>query len=254
MIGDANRSLGKPMIMAAIGILFAIVAPQAAESIHWSYTGETGPAHWAELAPEFAACGTGVNQSPVDIVDTVAATLEPLEFDYSTGSVDIVNNGHTLQVNAEPGSWLRIRGEIFQLLQLHFHSPSEHQINGEAFPLEAHFVHQDEQGTLAVVSVLFRDGVWNKDLERIGMAGPETIGQSAPFDIDFQALELYRRHQSYFRYSGSLTTPPCTEGVRWYILKSVETIAPEQAANFVALIGKHARGPQPLNARVVLER
>ena len=254
MIRYTNRSLFKPMLVVAIGVLSVGVAAQAADDVHWSYTGDTGPEHWAELAPEFAACGIGVNQSPIDIVATVAAELEPLDFDYRTGSIDIVNNGHTLQVNAAPGSWLHTRGEAYELQQMHFHSPSEHRIDGEAFPLEAHFVHTDERGNIAVVAVLFRAGVWNNDLERIGLAGPKTAGQSAPFDFDFQKLQTYREHRSYFRYGGSLTTPPCTEGVRWYILKTAETIAAEQADTFVALIGEDARGPQPLNARVVLER
>ena len=224
----------------------------AGGDVHWTYSGDTGPQHWSELSPDYAACGIGVNQSPVDIVDTIPAELDTLVFDYRTGSIDIVNNGHTVQVNAEPGSTLRIRGETFQLEQVHFHSPSEHRIDGESFPLEAHFVHRDERGFLAVVAVLFRQGDRNVDLERIGKAAPEP-GKSLPFDIDFKALRLYRNHESYFRYSGSLTTPPCTEGVRWYILKTEETVAPQQAANFVDWIGKDARGPQPLNARVVLE-
>lgn len=224
----------------------------AGDGVHWTYSGDTGPAHWADLSPDYAACGTGVNQSPVDITETIDAELTPLVFDYGTGSVDIVNNGHTLQINAEPGSTLRIRGETLQLVQLHFHSPSEHRIDGEAFPLEAHLVHRNARGFLTVVAILFREGEWNDDLEKVGRAAPEA-GHSAPFELDFEALQLYRNHESYYRYSGSLTTPPCTEGVRWFILKTAETIAAAQAANFVDWIGEDARGPQPLNARVVIE-
>ena len=247
-------SLCLTLFAGAVVLLIACGDLLAGENIHWSYSGETGPEHWSELSSDYATCGIGVNQSPIDITDTIAAELEPLEFDYETGSVDIVNNGHTLQINARPGGWLRVRGQVFQLLQIHFHSPSEHRINGEAFPLEAHLVHQDEQGNLAVVAFLFRKGEWNKNLEKIGKAGPKMAGQNAPFDINFSDLPMYRKHESYFSYSGSLTTPPCTEGIRWFILKAVETISPIQAANFVALIGEDARGPQPLNARVILER
>lgn len=242
------------LIAGAVGLTMVYGNLTAGESSHWSYSGETGPGHWSDLSPDFATCGNGVNQSPIDISDTIAAELNPLQFNYETDSVDIVNNGHTLQVNARPGNWLRVRGQEFQLQQLHFHSPSEHRINGEAFSLEAHFVHKDELGNLAVVAVLFHKGEWNADLEKIGMAGPKTAGQSAPFDISFSSLDLYRNHETYFRYSGSLTTPPCTEGIRWYILKEVRSVSPVQAAKFVDLIGDAARGPQPLNARSVLER
>jgi carbonic anhydrase len=226
----------------------------ADEDNHWSYSGETGPEYWAELSPEFAACGNGVNQSPIDITNTVAAELATLQFNYESSSTVIVNNGHTLQINAGPNSWLYAGGEYFQLLQLHFHSPSEHQVNGEIFPLEGHFVHQNNKGALAVVAVLFRAGEWNTDLARFGAAAPKDLHRPKPIDLEFADLELFRDHESYYRYNGSLTTPPCTEGLRWYVLKNPGHIAPEQAAQFVTLIGKAARGPQPINARIVLEK
>ena len=226
----------------------------ADEDKHWSYSGETGPDNWAKLSPDFAACGNGVNQSPIDISKTIPAELEALQFNYTSKSTMIVNNGHTVQINVGPDSWLRAGGENFQLVQFHVHSPSEHQINGELFPLEGHFVHQNASGALAVVGVLFRPGEWNTDLARIGSAAPEAINQPEAIELDIAALELYRNHESYYRYNGSLTTPPCTEGVQWYVLKRPGHIAPEQAARFVALIGEDARGPQPINARIVLEK
>ena len=238
--------------LSAAALLMVIPCLAADGLADWGYDGDTGPEHWGELSPEYATCGIGVNQSPVDIVATIPAELERLVFDYRTDSIDIVNDGHTLQINAKPGSTLTIRGEVFQFEQLHFHSPSEHRIDGELFPLEAHLVHRNERGFLAVVAILFREGEWHAELERIGNAAP-VAGVSTPLDLDFGELRLYRNYDSYYRYSGSLTTPPCTEGVRWYILKTAETVSPEQAANFVRWIGEDARGPQPLNARVVLE-
>ena len=226
----------------------------ADEDNHWGYSGETGPDNWSTLSPEFAACGNGVNQSPIDISKTIAADLETLQFKYDSDSTEIVNNGHTLQINVGPGSWLRAEGEKFQLIQLHFHSPSEHRIKGEIFPLEGHFVHQNESGALAVVSVLFRAGKLNTDLARFGAAAPKELNKPVPIDLEFADLELYRNHESYYRYNGSLTTPPCTEGVQWYVLKNPGHIAPDQAAQFVALIGEDARGPQPINARIVIEK
>ena len=148
--------------------------PLADEDNHWGYSGETGPQNWSKLSPEYAACGNGLNQSPIDISETVAAELEALQFNYESSSTVIVNNGHTLQINVGPGSRMRAGGEDFQLIQLHFHSPSEHQIKGELFPLEGHFVHQNKSGALAVVGVLFRSGERNFDLARFGEAAPKS--------------------------------------------------------------------------------
>ena len=226
----------------------------AGEDSHWSYTGTTGPENWAVLAPEYALCGSGVNQSPIDIGETVLAELETLELSYKGKGTEIVNNGHTVQINVEPGSWIRVGDEDFQLIQFHFHSPSEHQVEGERFPLEGHFVQRNESGALAVIGILFSEGEWNADLARIGAAAPEALNQPEPLDLDIADLAMYRNHQSYYRYNGSLTTPPCTEGVRWYVLKEQQELAAEQAAEFVALIGEDARGPQPINARIVLEK
>ena len=242
-------------VLLILTVLFGGPGWSAGGDVHWAYSGSTGPKYWAEISPEYAARGLGLNQSPINITDTVTAELEALQFDYRSGSTNIVNNGHTLQVNAEPGSWLRVGSENFQLVQLRFHSPSEHQIDGKAALLEAHFVHENDKGELAVVAALLNDGEWNADLEKIiGPSAPRTMGQSAPIDFKFQQFELYGDHESYFRYNGSLTTPPCTEGVRWYVLKATGTISRDQAASFVDLIGEDARGPQPLNARLVLER
>ena len=243
----------KSIFLSIVAVLVGGGELQAGEEPHWSYSGATGPENWAVLSPDYAICEAGVNQSPVDIVSALSTKLGTLEPHYRSGSTTVVNNGHTLQVNADPGSRLQVEGQSFELLQLHYHSPSEHQINGEQFLLEAHFVHQNENGDLAVVAVLFRDGAWNSDLEKIGKAAPATVGQSALIDIRFEELKMNTRHESYFRYNGSLTTPPCTEGVRWYVLKTPGTISAKQAAAFVALIGEDARGPQPLNARIILE-
>ena len=241
------------IVLLSVSSFAAVGTLLAAEGVHWGYHGEIGPEHWAELSPEYAACGIGLNQSPIDITDTVEADLDTLNFDYHAGATAIINNGHTLQVNVAPGSWLRIGDDEFQLIQFHAHSPLEHQVNGELFPLEEHFVHQNESGALAVVSVLYRAGEFNGHIARLGAAAPTEINQPVQLDVDITFFELYSDHDSYYRYNGSLTTPPCTEGVRWFVLKTKGHIAPEQAENFVDLIGEDARGPQPLNARIVLE-
>ena len=233
--------------VAATGTLLA------AEGTHWSYSGPTGPEHWAELSSKYAACGIGLNQSPVDITDPVTADLDALKFDYRGSATSIVNNGHTIQINVAPGSWLTIGDEKFQLIQFHFHSPSEHRINGKLFPLAAHLVHQNEAGALAVVGVLYRAGAPNKNLQRFGDIAPVEVNQPVATDMDLTELGLFEDHESYYRYNGSLTTPPCTEGVRWFVLKAVGHVALAQVENFVELIGEDARGPQSVNARIILE-
>lgn len=226
----------------------------AAEGVHWSYSGPTGPDHWGELSAEFSACSIGLNQSPVNITNTLAADLDKLTVDYNARATSVINNGHTLQINVAQGSWLHVGDEKFQLLQFHFHSPSEHQVNNELFPLAAHFVHENDSGALAVIGVFFREGAWNDELAKIGAIAPRDINQPVAIDMDLTEMELWTDHENYYRYSGSLTTPPCTEGVRWFVLKEVGHIDSRQVANFVALIGEDARGPQPINARIILEK
>ena len=241
------------LVIGAFALVVCGVA-SAEDSPHWTYSGEHGPDHWAELSPDYAACGLGVNQSPIDITASVESDLEDIEVEYERGTTTIINNGHTLQINSKAGNWIRVEGQQFALQQLHVHSPSEHQLNGEVFPLEAHFVHQNEAGELAVVAILFREGEVNDVIESIGLLAPRTVGESQPLNVNFSELDLYGNRESYFRYNGSLTTPPCSEGVRWIVAREPGEVAASQAANFVDLIGEDARGPQPLNARIVLKR
>lgn len=232
---------------------FAIGPAEAEGDIHWGYLGNIGPDHWADLSPDFVLCKHGVNQSPINIRETIDAELGLLEFDYSRRATSVVNNGHTLQLNVEPGNWMRVEGDQFELVHIHFHSPSEHQYKGEKFPLEAHLVHQNAKGELAVVGVMFRLGEEHSDLAKIGSAAPSHVGESKPIVFDVGKMTLHASHEQYFRYSGSLTTPPCSEGVRWFILKQTSHISQQQIDNFVRLIGEDARGPQPQNARIVLQ-
>ena len=243
------------LLSFAVGLSVAIVPQLAAsEAAHWTYSGEQGPAHWAELSSDYVACGIGVHQSPVDIAKPVVAALQPLRYEYRSHGKAIVNNGHTLQINAEPGSRLLAEGDSFDLLQLHFHSPSEHRIDGEQFLMEGHFVHQNSRGELAVVAVLYREGPRNELLEQLGNLAPEQIGSVEKLALDFSEIPDRTDPGAYYRYTGSLTTPPCTENVRWFVMKSIHTVAIEQRNRFVELIGEDARDIQPLNARIVLER
>jgi carbonic anhydrase len=241
---------------AACGLLLAALTfvggAVAEEDVHWTYSGDHGPEHWGKLSEAFAACNEGRNQSPVDIVDPIDADLGPIGLAYRGSAVAVLNNGHTLQVDVGPGNSLDIEDQMFELAQFHLHSPSEHRIQGKSFPLEAHFVHRNDRGELAVVAVLFREGPRSHGLETIGVSAPAKAGRSEPIDTAIADLEVVPEGRAYYRYSGSLTTPPCTEGVLWLILKATGSVSSDQVEMFVKLIGEDARGPQPLNARRVL--
>jgi carbonic anhydrase len=242
--------------VVAFGLILAVwvlVLPShGEEEVHWAYSGEHGPEHWAELSEAFVACGVGLNQSPIDIVNPIEAELAPIQRSHRGSTTSLVNNGHTLQVNVQPGSWLTAEGLKFELLQFHFHSPSEHRIQGESFPLEAHLVHRNQRSELAVVAILFRYGEPNRSLTAIAASASFEIAKVVPLKIALEDLATAPPQERYYRYSGSPTTPPCTEGVRWYVLESTRSVSREQVSYFVDLIGEDARGPQPLNARLVL--
>lgn len=227
----------------------------AAETVHWSYSGDAGPQHWGSLSEDFASCRVGKNQSPIDIItdDMVEAKLDPLILEYNGETTEIVNNGHALQLNVTGSSALKVEGQEFKLVQFHMHSPSEHKINGEAFPLEVHFVHQNDKGELAVVGRLYREGEVHSELWHIGQKAPKA-GNSVPFVSQLKDVfpKASYKVTEYYRYEGSLTTPPCTEGLRWYVYPTIGTVSRQQIDSYIELIGVDARDPQPINARMVL--
>ena len=233
-------------------ILLAVPSQAADGEVHWTYEGELGAEHWGELSPDYIQCKVGVNQSPIDIVNSIEAELSPLTLEYKTNTIDLINNGHTTQVNVERGNYLRVEGEEFELVQFHVHAPSEHWIDGEQFYLEVHYVHQNTKGQLAVIGVLYAEGQDHPKLARYLSVVPTEVGKPVAFDLPVSELPLVDDDKAYYRYNGSLTTPPCSEGVRWYILKGVRTVSKERRDVFNQLIGDDARGPQPVNGRPVL--
>jgi len=241
-------------VIISLAAVIVAVAAGAGDGVHWGYKGDHGPEHWAGLSPEFAICGSGLNQSPIEIGEATPAELASITLDYRGDTTRIVNNGHTLQVDVEPGSFLRVGEERFELQQFHFHSPSEHSIGGESFPFEAHLVHANARGALAVIGVVFRLGAEHAVLRKLGQAAPREKGGSTPLVLDLAGLRIHTVLDGYYRYSGSLTTPPCSEGVYWFLLKEYGELSAKQVVTFVELIGKDARGAQPRNARLVLER
>jgi carbonic anhydrase len=232
-----------------------LVSPTAfgAAGAHWGYTGHAGPEHWGELEPAYALCASGKNQSPVDLTGFVEADLKPISLDYHGSATEILNNGHTVQANFGAGDTITVDGRAFVLKQIHFHTPSENHIDGQAFPLEAHFVHRDDQGNLAVIAVMFKEGKENLAIAKLWRQMPEKADERAALVSKFVAAELLPASRDHYRFNGSLTTPPCSEGVLWMVMKESVTISREQVERFARVI-HHAnnRPVQPLNARAVL--
>ena len=227
-------------------------AAGAEENCSFSYTGATGPEHWWEICPpRNFICVAGTRQSPIDIPAVPQGDLPKLSFHYQPTPLAAENNGHTIEVKVAAGSYLRIGQERFDLVQFHFHTPSEHRLHGEEFPMELHFVHRNALGELAVVGVFLREGAANPLIQQIWDAvGAETEAAAQPVEIDPE--DLLPADRDYYRYAGSLTTPPCTEGVRWHVLESPVDLSAAQVDEFRSIFPVNARPLQPLNGRPVL--
>ncbi len=221
---------------------------------HWGYTGHEGPGNWAELSGAYETCGSGLNQSPVDIVRGSPATLDEIEFHYQPAALDVVNNGHTIQVNYAPGSYMIVGGKRYELLQFHFHTPSEHTVEGHSYALEAHFVHENQEGGLAVVGVLMESGGANHVLIPIWEYMPATAKASHQADsLHINAANLLPENKHYYFYNGSLTTPPCSEGVKWFVMEHATSLSQPQLKKFFSVIGANARPVQPHHQRFIRE-
>jgi carbonic anhydrase len=229
---------------------FAFAADHADKAPHWSYSGNTGPAHWAELSPEYAACGEGKAQSPVNITHAKHAKLSHIEVDYKPSSLDVINYGHTIQSDYEPGSSITLDGKTYDLVQFHFHHLSENTLNGKHFPLEGHLVHKSEDGKLAVIAVFFEEGRENPAIATVWAHMPKTaVSENKPGGVNVNASQLLPDSREYYTYAGSLTTPPCTEGVTWLVMSHRMTVSKQQVAAFATLEPADDRPTQPLNGR-----
>jgi carbonic anhydrase len=237
--------------------MITFMAPGPAGTVlaqHWSYEGEAAPQNWGKLDAKFALCATGKNQSPIDLGGFVEADLKPLKLDYKAGIADILNNGHTVQINYAPGSSLAVDARAFDLKQFHFHSPSENKVNGKQFPLEGHLVHADKDGNLAVVAVMFQEGAANALLTRLWEKMPNKAGDKSTLPTGLNVTQLLPKERDYYRFNGSLTTPPCSEGVRWFVMKKTATASKAQIEQVSKSIsGANNRPIQATNARSVLQ-
>lgn len=224
----------------------------AAEEKHWSYSGEDGPRQWGDLSADYLMCSQGRNQSPIDLTGAVDADLDELILDYpNRGIVGEVNNGHTIQENLKPGNFVTIQGQKYEAKQFHFHSPSEHRINGKSYPLEIHVVHTNREDQIAVLGIMFDEGEENSMLDKLnGFRPAELEPYTGPVDYNL----LITTRDQYYTYNGSLTTPPCSEGVRWVVLKNPITASREQIDRFHDAMGADTNRPiQPHAARTILQ-
>lgn len=242
--------LAGPSIVAAA--LCAHLAFAAPASPHWEYGGTHGTAHWAALDPAYETCASGHQQSPIDIRHAKTAALPALEFAYGRVVPSIVNNGHTVQVNVPPGQVLDLAGHRYELVQFHFHTPSEEHVNGKASAMVAHFVHRDADGKLAVVAALIEPGSTNPGLEAVLAHLPPRAGETLTVEgLELDLAGLLPANLRYYDFEGSLTTPPCSEGVHWMVLAQPVTVSAQAIERFRALYRANARPIQPLNGRLV---
>ena len=223
---------------------------------HWSHEGPNGPQNWANLKPEFNTCATGKRQSPVHILetDTQVGPAEVLKFDYTPSGGSVVNNGHTVQVDLAGNNTLYLRGSAYKLIQFHFHHPAEERVNYKGFSMVAHLVHKNEEGQLAVVAVLIDPGTANPLIEQVWTHMPLDVGDRVGLPAGLLDItQLLPMDQRYYQFIGSLTTPPCTEGVLWLVMKQPMTVSREQLKLFTHLYPMNARPVQALNGRLIRE-
>ena len=242
----------KTTIFVWLALLISHAAYAGSET-HWTYSGKEGPVHWAELSLKFSDCD-GMNQSPIDLTGFIEADLEPIRFAYQSGGNEILNNGHTVQVNYAEGSSIEVDDIRFHLKQFHFHAPSENLIDGKSYPMEAHLVHADGDGNLAVVAVMFIEGEDNTTLAQAWSDMPEKPGDRHALPSPVAAEGILPPNRDHYRFNGSLTTPPCSEGVRWLVMKQPVTASEEQIQAFTHVMHHPNNRPvQATNARTVLQ-
>jgi carbonic anhydrase len=218
---------------------------------HWAYNGEFGPKAWGGLKPEFGLCGTGKRQSPIDIRDGISVDLEPVQFDYRASGFRVIDNGHTVQVNVAPGNFIQLSGRRWELAQFHFHRPSEERIDGRQFDMVAHLVHKDIDGKLAVVAVLLERGSAQPIVQAVWNNLPLEKGEENAASTVIDLNHLLPPDRRYYTYMGSLTTPPCSEGVTWVVMRQPVQLSQGQIDIFSRLYPMNARPIQSASGRLI---
>ena len=222
--------------------------------MHWSYEGETGPDNWGDLSAEYRLCGCGTAQSPIDLAAAKPVALVEIDFHYGESAAQIFHDGHNIHVMVDEGSTIVYNGITYDLLHFHFHHPAEHTIQGQAHSLEAHFVHQDRNSeNLAVVGIVFREGMeknerWAAIFDELPAEEGESLAKSSPLRLS----DFLPESKAYYTYPGSLTTPPCSEIVRWLVMAEVVELSNTQIGAFADIFSHNARPVQPLGKRDLL--
>jgi carbonic anhydrase len=233
--------------------------PRAQWKTHWSYEGTAGPAHWGDLDPAYAACKTGKQQSPIDIRNARRADLPALQFQFRNGPLEyLINNGYAIRVNyhdaSGTGNFLVVGGKRYHLTQFHFHHPSEEYIGGKPYPMEVHFMFESSDGQVAGATVFLKAGKPNATIQKIWDHMPAIESkEEAIAGVEINPAALLPRDTAYYTYMGSLTAPPCTEGVRWFVLKTPVELSAKQIQAYARIYPHDVRPVQPSNGRVVKE-
>jgi carbonic anhydrase len=227
--------------------------PPPAHGTQWSYDGELGPANWSKINVDWAKCGSGARQSPIDIRDGMKVDLEQIAFDYHPSSFNVIDNGHTVLVTVGSGNYITVMGRTYELQQFHFHRPSEERINGKGYEMAVHLVHKDPEGHIAMISVLLERGQAQSVIQTVWNNLPLEKGQLVAPSIVLDPAELLPQRRDYYTYMGSLTTPPCSEDVLWMVMKQPMQASPAQMALFSRLYPFNARPVQPSSGRIIKE-
>jgi len=255
------------VVLLAVAAVLAPAGPRAQWKTHWTYEGATGAEHWSDLDPEYAACNKGREQSPIDIRDAQKTELPALRFESKSGPLNyLINNGYTIRVDyhdaAGMGNLLIVGDKRYQLIQFHFHRPSEEYIHGKRYDMVAHLMYRTNDGKAAGVAVLLKAGKPNATIQQIWEHMPKAESKvladfSHPGEeiagVEINPGGLLPRDLGYYTYMGSVSAPPCLEGVTWYVLKTPVEMSAAQISAFTKLYPNDARPLQPLNGRVVKE-
>ncbi len=241
-------------LLSILPVLLLSASGIASKGTHWGYTKNIGPENWHTLSDEFKICKAGSFQSPIDISNTIKSKLAPLEFNYIRSALSIINNGHTIQIYGFNKSYISTPTGKYELVQLHLHTPSEHTFQGKSFPMGIHFVHKNQEDKLSVIGVMVKKGRHNPALQMIIAHVPNIINKEAPLnEVVMDVKALIPEDPGYSLYSGSLTTPPCTEGVTWYVMNTPIEGSTEQINKLQSIMSNNARPIQRKDNRLIIE-
>jgi carbonic anhydrase len=249
----AEKARKQKAAKAVAAEVAAKAPPPRVYGTHWTYEGEYGPANWSKINSDWAKCSTGSRQSPIDIRDGMKVDLEQIAFDYRPSGFNVTDNGHTVQVMVGPGNYLSVAGRTYELQQFHFHRPAEERVNGKGFEMVVHLVHKDPEGRLAVLALLLERGKPQPTIQTVWNNLPLEKGDTATPSIVLDPNDMLPQRRDYYTFMGSLTTPPCTEGVLWLVMKEPVQASPAQLALFSRLYPFNARPIQASSGRMIKE-